>query len=85
MQFARITWLSHLFWLTPPGVLAAERVLNVTLQVAKDTSRHDLPRAEQPAIEFIRDAEGGGEAEFRFGDGWRNGPEVRPSDFPRES
>ena len=84
-QFARIAWLSHLYWLMPPGVLAHRHVLNVTLQVAKDTSRYDLPRADKPVIEFVRDGEDSGEAKFRFGGGWDNGPEVLPSDYPRES
>ena len=86
VQFARVTWLSHLYWLMPTGLLQDPNLLDASEQQAKDLSRGRLPRADPPAIEHVRDsAEGDGDPRFRFGKAWGNGPKICPSDYPRET
>ena len=82
-DFARFAWLSHLYWLMPAGLLRDSNILDASKQQAKDTSRDKLPRSGETAFEHVREDDAG-DAQFRLGKAWANGPEIRPSDYPRE-
>lgn len=83
--FARLAWLSHLYWLMPTQLIESPSLLDARQQQAKDTiSRDKLPQMKPPAIEHVADGKSKKEAWFRFGKWWLDGPLVHPGDYPRE-
>ena len=86
IKFLYAAWFSHLYWLMPPGLLRDARLVDATEQQTKDLSRYKFGRASKPAITHVREGQAPPEEPaFRFSKEWKNGPEVYPGDYPRES